>query len=53
MAQIPRNMQTMQQNCKGNGIQILKSMMNNTGLSSICFNLFWASQKLLRASQNH
>ena len=50
---IPRNMQTMQQNRKENGFQIFQSMINNTCFSSICYNLFWASQKLTRASQIH
>ena len=37
MAQIPRNMQTMQQNWKENGFQIFKPMINNTRLSSTYF----------------
>ena len=44
-AQIPRNVQTMQQNWKENGFQIFKYIINNTCFSSICYNLFWASQK--------
>ena len=52
MAQIPKNMQTMQQNWKETGFQIFKSM-NNTFFSSICYNLFKASQKWCQASKNH
>ena len=37
-------MQTMQRNLNENGIRIFKSMINNTCLSSICYNSFWASQ---------
>ena len=35
MAQIPRNMLTMQQNLKENGFTIIKSMRNNTRYSGI------------------
>ena len=38
---------------KENGFQIFKYIINNTCLSSICYNLFRASQKLCRASQDH
>ena len=50
-----RNMQTIQQNWNEHGIQIFKSMINNTCLSSICYinNSFRASKKLFRASKNH
>ena len=51
--QIPRNMQTNATQLKRNGFQIIKSMIYNTCHSSICYNLFWASQKLGRASKSH
>ena len=35
---------------KENDFQINKSMINNTCLSSICYNLFRAGQKLCQAS---
>ena len=38
---------------KENVFQIFKAMINNTCFSSICYNLFRASQNLCRASQNH
>ena len=38
---------------KGNGFQIIKSMINNTCLSNICYKLCRASQKLFWASKNH
>ena len=38
---------------KENGIQIFKSMITNTCLSNIWYNLFRASQNLFWASQNH
>ena len=53
MAQIPRNVQTMQQNCKENGFQIIKFMIKNTFLSRTRHNLFLASQKICWASKNH
>ena len=48
-----RNMLTMQQNLKENDFQVNKSMMHNTCYSSICYNLFRASQNLCRESENH
>ena len=53
MAQIPRNMLTNATNLKENGFRIIRSMRNNTWYSSICYNLFQASQKLCRADKNH
>ena len=50
MAQIPRNMLRMPQNSNENGFEVINSMRNNTCRSSICYNLFRASQKLFRAS---
>ena len=47
MAQIHRNMQTMQQNWKENGFQIFRSMINNTCLSSIFNNLFSCQSKIM------
>ena len=45
MAQIFINMLIMQQNSKENGFTLIKSMINNTRHSGICYNLFRASQK--------
>ena len=53
MAQIPRNMQTMQHNLKKNVFHIIESMINNTCHSSICYNLFRASKQLFGASKSH
>ena len=50
MAQISRNMLTMQQNFKRKVLKIIKSMRNNTCHSSICYNLLRESQTLCRAS---
>ena len=52
-AKIHRNMQTVQQNQNENVFQIIKSMMNNTCHSKICYNLFRASHKSCWASRNH
>ena len=51
ISQIPRNIQALQQ--KENYFQIIKSMINNSCLSSICYNLFQSSQNLHRASEIH
>ena len=52
-SKIPRNMLTMQQISKVNGFKVIKSMRNNTCHSSICYNLFRASQNLCWASKNY
>ena len=52
MAQIHRNMLTMQQNLNENGFEVINSMRNNTRHSSICYNLFCASQELFQARKN-
>ena len=45
--------QTMHQNWKENGFWIFEYIIVIICLSSICYNLFRASQKWCRASQNH
>ena len=46
-------MLTVQQNLKENGFKVIKSMRNNVCYSSICYNLFPASQRFCQASKNH
>ena len=57
MGQISRNRQMMQKKWKDIGFLIFQFMINNTCLSSICYNHqesgIRASQKLCRASKNH